>query len=1361
MRILTIVFMLACALISTAAQGIGNFYYDHYSTGQGLSHKTVTDIHRTRDGFLWIGTTNGINRFDGYSIRRFYIKDTGNEGSGSNIIHDIDENSKGHLFIATNNGVKYYDSQTEQFRQVKLSGINGGNISAVCSADSGTVWASRAGVGIYRLAPAPDGGYTSIFFSLPTEIRNRGLFDVWKLYYNEGNLWIASSLGLFCLEVRSGKLSQINVGGMLPYCTALRPGRNGEIIAVSNVYGLIHVNMKTHAVKWDTYPEFSKKKKGVGYLQDVALLPNGELYISASPGIFRQPQEGAPFQNETSLMPEQLRIDVSRVLYYDYEGILWVGTDNYGFFGLKNAELNFKTLPLFDSKDFSHSLITSMQVLANKDIVYGGTRGLYYFKHTVDRTQAIRKITDNPVSSIQASPKGDIYYFTHDSLVQFYSKTGFIRNLTGVNEVFSSHLQDSIIWYSRWSFGLLGYNIHTGQRYQVIIDSTELSRNSVFCITSDQNDQSLWVGTYGAGMIHIKDASTASPKLKRYVKSMKGNSINQNEILSIHDDGAGSLWLCTSGSGVNRFDKKTHLFESFRTSDGLYSDVVESINSDAAGNIWMATGVLSKLNKNSRTITHFSAADGVIDEFNVAVTHRSPDGQMYFGGNGIVTFYPDSILPGLVPERPVLTGLSIFGQEVQTGDTVHGEVILTNSLTQCDTIKLPYWVHQFAIRFASLQLKYANNISYSYKLEGFDRDWIPTSSANRIATYTRLEPGNYTFMVKAANDRGEWSEVRRMELIVVPAWWSTTLFKISVAFTLALIISGYYWRRVQRLRNKNTHLEKVIALRTSELKTANESLLKQAEALNSQNESLRENQLFIELKNTELVETLQLKDKLMGIIGHDFRNSLNSLYNSAVILNAPEIFEQSDKVKNYASIVLSSVQSIKQQMLMVFDWATGQMDQLRCKPVDINPEVLVEDAISLVRVSAAEKQIEISVHYEFQNNLFVDPRMISTVLRNILTNAIKFTPIGGKAHVMVQEYDNAIDITVIDTGIGMSTNKQDSIFTKLSNDNISLGTMGEKGTGLGLLICKSFVEKNAGSISAKSTLGQGSVFTVTLPKGGTAAIRKKNVSVTPIEPLSTVGISGHYVAVIIDDNPQMLDILQDVFSPNFTVIKARDGQEGLYLSRNMMPDIIVSDINMQGMNGIDLCKLFKTDPLTSHIPFILITGENIADIEHEAYLSGANDVIEKPFDPFILRQKLRALLIGRESWQQVQEATQQVPLFALPEDFENKMISKVVALVQERMSDPTFDINTVAEHVSMSRTQLWRIFKNTTGKSLGDYIKDMRMHKASDMLKTGRYRISEVAYEVGFSDPKYFAKCFQKEFGMSPSAFVEVHGKKS
>lgn len=1355
MRIFSIFF--ALVLASAAAQGSDNFYYDHYSTGQGLSHKTVTDILRTRDGFLWIGTTNGMNRFDGNSMRIFRLQDNGADGSGSNIINDIEESSAGQLFIGTKNGVKYYDPTIEQFVQVKQSA---GHISALCAADSGVVWASRAGVGLFRV-DASAGTYRSSYHPLPKEFSKRGLFDIWELYYQAGTLWIASSLGLLRLDVHSGKMTQVDVGFVLPFCTSMRTGCKDELIITANVYGLIRINTKTLAVTKNEYSEFSAKKKGVGYLQDAVMLPNGELYISASPGIFRQASCGAPIQNETMLMPEVLQTDVSRVLYYDYEGILWVGTDNYGLFGIKNTERSFKTVSLFDSKDFSHSLITSMQVLANKDIVYGGNRGLYYYTATNARAQAIHKITDNPVSSIQVSRSGEVYYFTHDSLVQFYPQTKALRNLIAVPEVFSSHLQDSIIWYSRWSFGLIGYNIHSDKRYQIIIDSTELSRNSVYCITSDLDDHSLWVGTYGAGLINVAGAASAHPHLTRYVKTAKGNSINQNEILSIHDDGIGSLWLSTSGSGINCFLKKSKTFESLRTADGLYSNVVESINSDANGDIWLASSVLSKYNRQSRTFTHYSAADGVIDEFNVGVTQRTADGQMYFGGNGIVTFFPDSILPGLVPESPILTGLRVMGQNVYIGDTVHGEVLLHRSLALSDTLSLPYWVHQFAIEFAGLQLRFAKNVSYAYMLEGFDRDWISASSTGRSATYTGLEPGSYTFLVKAANDKGEWSSVRKIEVVIVPAWWNTWLFKIVFSLAVAAAVAGYYARHVQQLRLRNAQLETVINLRTGELKIANESLIKQADALNTQNESLRENQLFIELKNTELLETLKLKDKLMGIIGHDFRNSFTSLRNSAVLLNAPEILAQPEKTKTYASFILSFVQSIMQQMLMVFDWATVQMDQLHCNPVEINAEILLDDAISLVRGSAAEKQIQVTVQYDFVTNLYVDPRMISTVLRNILTNAVKFTPIGGKVHVMVQEHDIAIDITVIDTGIGMSQNKQKAIFSKLSEENIATGTMGEKGSGLGLMICSNFAAKNAGTISVKSEEGQGSVFTVSLPKGSMPAGRKKSIDIQDQPQQDVIALSGHYVAVIIDDDPQILETLQDVFSPNFTVIKARNGQEGLYLSRNMMPDIIISDINMPEMSGIELCKIFKADPITSHIPFILITGEPSEQVESEAYISGANDLIEKPFNPFILRQKLRALLIGRDNWIQAQAVTPAAPAFALPEDFENKMISKVVALVQDRMADPTFDINSVADHVSMSRTQLWRIFKNTTGKSLGDYIRDMRMQKASDMLRTGRYRISEVAYEVGFSDPKYFAKCFLKEFGMSPSSYADTHSKKS
>jgi signal transduction histidine kinase/ligand-binding sensor domain-containing protein/CheY-like chemotaxis protein/AraC-like DNA-binding protein len=1341
---------MVCA--STLSRGSGNFFFDHYSTGQGLSHKTVTDIIRTRDGFLWVGTTNGLNRFDGYTIKVFHLDDAGQQGSGSNIVHGMAENTLGQLFVATNNGVKYYDPAKDTFVPLMIDGGSGGQISCITADDKGGLWVSRSGVGLYRILRQGD-GYAANYFPIPQRYREMGLFDAWRILYQDGALWSVSGFGLLRHDISTGDVAKVDIGMEMPYCSSIQSGRPGEIIVTASLRGIMTVSTASLKLQWTGYSSFSPTPKGVGYLQDAVLMPSGEMYICASPGMFRQAAGSSEVISISHLMPELLQIDVCSVMYYDREGILWVGTQNYGFYALKSNERSFGSLSLFDSRDFSHSLITSMAVLSNEDIVYGGTQGLYFYTARNSGQKAIRKVSDRPVVSIQASAKDEVYLFTHDSLVQFYPRTGALRNLKPISTVFSASLQDSILWYSRWSFGLLGYNLRSGKKYQTIIDSAELSRNTVFCITIDKDDRSLWLGTYGAGMVHVEQPASDNPKLTKYVKSLTGNSISQNEILSIHDDGAGKLWIATSGSGVNVFDKSTQDFAYITTKDGLYSNVVESINSDANGDIWMASSILNKYNRQSGTITRYTATDGVIDEFNVGVTARLPNGQLYFGGNGIMKFHPDSILPRQIPVLPVITALRILGQEVRVGDTVQGRVMLSRSITLCDSLRLPYWAHHFSIDFSSLQLRYSDNISYSYMLQGFDRSWIPSPTSVRSATYTGLEPGSYTFMVRAANDRGEWSEIRTLKLEIVPAWWNTLLFKLAVLLAAALWAALYVRRRIKLVRLRTARLESTIALRTAELKKANESLLKQADALNEQNESLRENQLFIELKNSELIETLHLKDKLMGIIGHDFKNSFTSLQNSAVLLNSPEILAQPDKTKTYASYILTASQSILQQMMMVFDWATGQMDHLRYNPIEINPEILIDDTLSLLRASASEKHIAMTAQYEFASNLYVDPRMISTVMRNLLTNAIKFTPIGGKIHVMVQEYESSIDITVIDTGIGISAATQAAIFSRLERENIAVGTAGEKGSGLGLMICRNFVEKNNGTITLSSTEGEGSVFTLTLPKGELPAVRKKQLAVSTSAE-EEIGISGHYVAVIIDDDPMILETIHQVFSPNFTVIKARDGQEGLYLARNMMPDIIISDINIPGMSGLDICKIFKSDPLTSHIPFILITAENKDTVEQDAYLCGANDLVAKPFNPYILRQKLRTLLRDRDLYGIKKHIPEQAQAaFPMPEDYENKIIGKVITLVQERMSDPAFDINSVADHVSMSRTQLWRIFKSTTGKSLGDYIKDMRMQKASEMLKTGRYRVSEVAYEIGFSDPKYFAKGLD----VNKTAFGEKH----
>ncbi|MFQ3579966.1 MAG: ATP-binding protein, partial [Bacteroidales bacterium] len=392
-------------------------------------------------------------------------------------------------------------------------------------------------------------------------------------------------------------------------------------------------------------------------------------------------------------------------------------------------------------------------------------------------------------------------------------------------------------------------------------------------------------------------------------------------------------------------------------------------------------------------------------------------------------------------------------------------------------------------------------------------------------------------------------------------------------------------------------------------------------------------------------------------------------------------------------------------------------------------------------------------------NAYIDTRMMSTVIRNLLINAIKFTPRRGSIVVIVQEMEHDLEISVMDTGIGMSMEAAQKIFENKTQTS-SLGTESEKGVGLGLIICKSFVEQNGGTITVSSKEGYGTKFCLTVPKGTQPAIRKqknKEIDTTIIQHTNDIDITvfKDQTVLIIDDNETIISVLKSIFEPYCTVFTANDGQTGLEFARNILPHLIITDISMPLMNGIDLCKAIKDDEITNHIPIIIITAETDVRYMQESYKSGADDFIEKPFDKNILLYKAKSLLENRKKLAAQTQIKPQGKGFILPDSYDDSIINRALEYINENFCDSEFDVNSVADKVGLSRTQLWRKFKSKTNINLSDYIQELRMEKAKEMLLTGKYKVAEVAYDVGFTNPQYFTKCFTQYFGEPPREYAE------
>ncbi|MDA3882902.1 MAG: response regulator [Bacteroidales bacterium] len=903
--------------------------------------------------------------------------------------------------------------------------------------------------------------------------------------------------------------------------------------------------------------------------------------------------------------------------------------------------------------------------------------------------------------------------------------------------------KNEILWTGTWTGKLLGYNKAENINYDINIAAGNNKQLIIFSIIADP-DGSLWAGTFGKGLVHIINPCSENPIIEYYNKKAQGNFfLNTEMILCLHLDVNDNLWIGTNGCGLGTFNKKTQRIETYTTNDGLKSNIIESISSDKNGNIWFASDIISKYDVQKKTFTHYFQPQESKGSFIVKACAKSLKGDLLFGcTEGIYVFDPTAIVDEKDATTPVFTDFRIRGITVKAGDTIEGMVPYSKSIAFSDEIVLPYALNSFSIIFSSLEYNEPNMLNYQYKLDGVDNDWIPSNANNRIANYAGIQPGKYIFQVRASIGSGNWSKPKLLAIRIVPPWWKTIWFNLGLILFIASLITILFIYRIRLIKQQKTILEEKVRKRTLKLSEAN--IL------------LNESKLVLEMKNEQVEEALNAKDKLLRVIAHDFKNPLSAISGLTVLLKNK--FLQFDAKKNTEILnsIAASASNLEIQMSDVLEWALSEKQEIVFKPIEINIEALINDAVELVKKSAERKNLTISLHLDYETNSFVDPRMINTVIRNLLINAIKFTQNDGIITIVVQEFDSEIEVSIIDSGIGIS---QETIQSILNSDESysDFDTENIKSTGIGLRLSKHFVEKNGGTLAVRSMKNRGSVFAFTIPRGENKAIVQKQKSSSHKTHNKTqnrtITKDKSITILIIDDDTHILELLKHLFEQYYNVVTAYNGQVGMQLAANVVPALIISDISMPEITGIKVCQALKNDILTSAIPVILITADQ--QLMNESYASGADDFIVKPFDDDELLLKVHALIENRKKLLTKITSDTDHPYFILPESYDDITMAKLLTYINEHFCESDLDIIKISKEIGLGRTHLWRKFKSSTGQNLSDYIKNLRMTKAKEMLLTGKYKVAEVGYEVGFSNAAYFTKCFSAQFGYTPKECID------
>lgn len=1338
-----------------------NIRFSQIGVNEGLSQGSVRVVFQDSKGFIWFGTKDGLNKYDGYKVQ-VYKKEIKNANSlSSNDIKCIAEDREGKLWIATwEGGVNVFDPRLQQFVSYRKNGPGTSRLSSdyiesifVDSADN--VWIGTAGDGL-DCYDRKNKRFVH-FAHDRTDTRSLTSNNISAIYEDSyKNIWVGTVNGLNRLDKKSGTFAR--------YGHDLRDGKPGFYNSIKFIFEDSHKNL------W------------LGSYGGGLNLLDREL---GSWVAFKQHELG-----NTSLLS----------MAEDSHGTLWIGTENSGLILYNPIDQTFQRFQAYenDKNGISSNTINSVLKDSGGNIWLGTqngganlvTPGATKFNH-YRHQQGVNSLSHNIVNVIFEDSKNTLWIGSDGGgLDRFDRNKQLFTNYRNQKNNAGSIAGDFILtiaeddhqglWLGTWGKGLTVFN-PTENRYRHYLnnpaDPGSVNSNYSFAIFRDSRNR-MWVGTYGEGLDlfhpetntfthHLNDPKnpatlssnyilniaearngdlligteggglnimdTKTGKFRSYKHSDAANSISNNGVSAAWEDPQGNIWIGTN-YGLNRLDPKTGKFRHWFFENGLPNDIITALLPDRDSNLWInTTKGISKYNPKKDTFENFGVNDGLQGNEFKGARCLSRDGRMYLGGyNGFNEFYPKDTRAFLEEQSIVFTGFQIFSKEVP----IAPKSALTESINSVKEITLSYAESVITFEFATLNFTNRDKIQYAYMLEGFDAQWSRIGAKNNV-TYTNLDPGDYTLRVKTVSDKGQLSEKEAsIKIVVAPPYWKTWWFRLLLLLLIAGMITYIFYRRINLVREQNRQLEEVVARRTRELKESNRDL---------------------EISN-------QTKDRFFSILAHDLKNPIAALSGISDLLKAKFPTLSSEEVYSYISDINRSSNSVQELLMNLLDWARTQSQNIAYTPETVNVQELLLKNQSLMEQQLKRKNIRFTLSSDPMHSIYADPQMIDTVIRNLLSNSIKFTPAYGAIEVSSRQEGARIMIGISDTGIGMTTEQAENLYN-IQKANIASGTEGETGTGLGLVIVKEFIDANKGTIQVTSTPSQGTHFTISLPgsakKEEPAAARNQATESTIILPV-TEPISEEKLSIlkgkkilIVDDSQEIRGFLRLLLSGTFKVFEAENGAEGIEVASVSQPDVIISDMIMPVMNGLEFCEIIKNEPRTSHIPVILLTSQTNEESQLSGYEAGADSYLMKPIKQHLLFQVIYNFIRNQETIRQKFDQSEELyPLDVAYNKLDKEFLDSIIAFVEENLSDPELDHTKISELTNLSRTVLYAKFKSLTGQGVHDFIKSIRLKKGLKLLQEGRLNVNQIAFEVGFNTPSYFSKSFTKQYGVPPSEYV-------
>lgn len=1295
----------------------------------------VNDIYADSYGIMWLATENGLIEYNGYSYTK--CEQDSSAQTHYNNFRKLFEDSQQKLWVCTDKGLAIYDRPTRRFKHIDLN-VCDSYINGIAEDKRGHIWALTP----YGLMELDIQGNFLEKHELPTDGNCMAL--------DGETLWIGSwQDGLYRYNINSKKAEKISLPFEKkhdPRIQNILPASNGSLFLCTRNEGLIIYDTKIQG-SIQTYnsenaPELflsnfvtkafedSQKNVWVGFV-------NGKL--------LKYDLKSNAFSSDRIIFPSTVDKITINSITEDSRKNIWVGTHHYWLFFSGNTSNSFDYFKHSNEKPntISNNAVTSF--IENNGEILVGTDGGGINKQKPHVNHFISaKQFGNIILDIKEGNGGDIWIASWGNsnigVTQYNRNTGKTKiysrgegtNTLPTNNIHNLLIEGDSVWMATDGSGICLINAKTGE----ITSKFTVSQG----ICSEDNPQwashimrdkqnRMWVCTSDGVVCHNGEKKLV------HTKNKENGTLAQNESHMTYCDSKNRIWLVTTTGGLNLYDEATDSFSCVSPQYHI-ANTLNGIIEDNSGNLWItATNEIILFNPEENMVRHFDMS-GDLDGYSFATNaiYKAKDGEIYVGSNnGFFAFKPEEIISkGQYEPSVYLKDLYVNGKKVTTGENS----LLKQTLNFTDTIRLNHNQNHFGIDYFGIDYGETDNLTYYYMMEGLSNNWIYVNKETR-ASFTNFEAGTYTFLVKVCEMNGDiCSTSKPLTIIISPAWWQTWWFRLLGLLLIIGLFNLVLVLREKRLKQRQEVLEKLVAQRTDELRTKNEQ---------------------IEQQNKQLDETLNLKDRIMSIIAHDLRNPITAIVgNLSLLTNPNRSFNEEEQGKKVQQ-TFKSAKKLQDQMENLLEWARIQNNSILFSPSDYYLDALTKESVTLLQNLLDEKEIDVTLENKTKCSAHIDQRMVSSIIRNLLNNAIKFIAKGGKIAIEIHEEENQIVWSISDNGVGMD----EAQIKKLTEENhldSTFGTNNEKGSGLGLMICHDFIVKNNGDWKIQSKQGEGTTFTLHFPKG--TLFQKEDVVETSETITYHETIEGStkssYKLLIVDDNDEIRSYLKELFSDTYEVLTANNGKLALQIAKAEIPDIIISDVVMPEMDGKTFCHNIKSEALTQHIPLILLTTEASVDNQIDGINYGADDYVTKPFNEQILRAKVATLLKNKELQRDhFRKNILAMPKMELPESQDDAFLRKINETIREYIGESDLSVEFLAEKTALSRVQLFRKFKAITGCTPSEYIKAVRLQHAADILQSGKQSIADVAYMVGFSDPKYFSNCFSEKFGMTPSQYTK------